>query len=105
MILGGKEYLVACPTMIVLNLCVIVLGMTWVMGVGVLQTLGRQNLYAKTMWMAVVINVSVNFSLDSEIRIVGSSNCNASLQKFSMRLCFIGIVETLSKIVFAGYLI
>lgn len=63
LILGGKEYLIACPTMIVLNLCVIVLGMTWVMGVGVLQTLGRQNLYARTMWMAVLVNVSINFIL------------------------------------------
>ena len=61
--LGGKKYLDACPTMIVLNLCVVVLGMTWVMGVGVLQTFGRQGLYAKTMWMAVVVNISVNFIL------------------------------------------
>lgn len=73
LILGGKEYLVACPTMIVLNLCVIVLGMTWVMGVGVLQTLGRQNLYAKTMWMAVVINVSVNFALIPKLGSLGAA--------------------------------
>ena len=65
--------MVACPTMIVLNLCVIVLGMTWVMGVGVLQTLGRQNLYAKTMWMAVVINVSVNFALIPKLGSLGAA--------------------------------
>lgn len=56
-----------------LKKCVIVLGMTWVMGVGVLQTLGRQNLYAKTMWMAVVINVSVNFALIPKLGSLGAA--------------------------------
>lgn len=60
MIIGGDTYLKATWTMIILNLCVVVLGATWIMGVGVLQTCGRQNLYAKTMWIAVVINVFVN---------------------------------------------
>lgn len=63
LILGGDRYLAACSTMIILNLCVVVLGMTWVMGVGVLQTLERQNLYAKTMWLAVIVNIIVNLLL------------------------------------------
>ena len=62
-IIGGENYLEAIWTMIVLNLCVIVLGATWIMGVGVLQTCGRQNLYAKTMWLAVAVNVCVNILL------------------------------------------
>lgn len=62
-LIGGDSYLKATWTMVVLNLCVIVLGATWIMGVGVLQTYGRQNLYAKTLWIAVVINVCVNILL------------------------------------------
>ena len=62
-LIGGDSYLKATWTMVVLNLCVIVLGATWIMGVGVLQTCGRQNLYAKTMWIAVAINIFVNILL------------------------------------------
>lgn len=62
-IIGGSNYSEAVWTMTVLNLCVIVLGATWIMGVGVLQTFGRQNQYAKTIWLAVMVNVCINFLL------------------------------------------
>lgn len=62
-IIGGSSYSPAVLTMIVLNLCVVVLGATWIMGVGVLQTFGRQNQYAKTMWLAVMVNVCINLLL------------------------------------------
>ena len=72
-IIGGENYLEAIWTMIVLNLCVIVLGATWIMGVGVLQTCGRQNLYAKTMWLAVAINVCVNILLIPHFGAIGAA--------------------------------
>ena len=59
--------------MIVLNVSVIVLGMTWVLGVAVLQPLGRQQDYAKTMWGATVINVALNAVLIPVLGVTGAA--------------------------------
>lgn len=72
-IIGGNNYLDATGTMIVLNLCVIVLGATWIMGVGVLQTSGRQNLYAKTLWFATIVNIGVNMLLIPHLGAMGAA--------------------------------
>lgn len=72
-IVGGDNYIEAVGTMIVLNLCVIALGATWIMGVGVLQTFGRQALYAKTMWFAVIVNIAVNMLLIPQFGALGAA--------------------------------
>ena len=82
-IIGGDSYLEACWTMFTLNLCVIVLGATWIMGVGVLQTLGRQNLYAKTMWFAVAVNICVNMLLIPRIGATGAAIATLITETFN----------------------
>lgn len=95
--LGGKKYLDACPTMIVLNLCVVVLGMTWVMGVGVLQTFGRQGLYAKTMWMAVVVNISVNLILIPKCGSLGAAVATLFTELFNAFMFYIYSRDIIKK--------
>ena len=82
-IIGGDNYLEAAGTMIVLNLCVIVLGATWIMGVGVLQTFGRQNLYARTMWFAVIVNVGVNMLLIPRLGATGAAIATLITETFN----------------------
>lgn len=82
-IIGGDNYLDAAGTMIVLNLCVIVLGATWIMGVGVLQTFGRQNLYAKTMWLAVIVNIGVNMLLIPRLGAMGAALATLITETFN----------------------
>lgn len=82
LILGGKEYLNAMPSVIVLTLCVIVLGMTWVLGVGVLQPLGRETAYAKVMFIACGINIVLNTLLIPVLNVTG-----ASIATFATEFC------------------
>lgn len=72
-VLGGERYLSAQPTMIVLNLCLIILGVTWILGVAVMQPFGMQQEYAKTMWKATVVNVILNAVLIPSIGSLGAA--------------------------------
>lgn len=59
-ILGGTKYMMAKPTLLILTSCIIVLGMTWTLGVGVLQVIGREKKYAKTIFYACIVNITLN---------------------------------------------
>lgn len=59
-ILGGREYLPAQMTMCIMTGTVMVLGLTWSLGVGVLQPLRREQKYAKVMLIACIVNVTLN---------------------------------------------
>lgn len=82
-IIGGSNYSEAVWTMIVLNLCVIVLGATWIMGVGILQTFGRQNQYAKTMWLATMVNVCMNLLLIPNFGATGAAVATLCTELFN----------------------
>ena len=83
-ILGGEKYQPAHSAMIVLNVSVIVLGMTWVLGVAVLQPLGRQQDYAKTMWGATVINVALNAVLIPVLGVTGAAVATLATEMFNL---------------------
>ena len=83
-ILGGEKYQPARSAMIVLNVSVIVLGMTWVLGVAVLQPLGRQQDYAKTMWGATVINVALNAVLIPVLGVTGAAVATLATEMFNL---------------------
>lgn len=73
LVLGGSKYLQARSAMVVLTLCIIVLGMTWSLGVGVLQPLGREKKYAKVMIIACFINISLNACLIPVLDVTGAA--------------------------------
>lgn len=62
-ILGGEQYSTAKAPLIILTLCLIVLSMTWTLGVGVLQPLGREKDYAKGITVSTVTNIIFNVCL------------------------------------------
>lgn len=73
LLLGGKSYMEAKSSIIVLTLCIIILGMTWTLGVGVLQVIGREKYYTKTIIVACIINVVLNTLLIPQLHSVGAS--------------------------------
>lgn len=72
-ILGGEKYVGVRKTMIVLDLCVIVLGATWTYGVGVLQACRKEKAYAKTIGVSCIINVILNILLIPALSHLGAA--------------------------------
>lgn len=72
-ILGGNRYNNAKTSMIVLTLCVIVLGVTWTLGVGVLQACGKEKSYAKTITISCCVNIILNILLIPEYGHLGAA--------------------------------
>lgn len=63
LILGGEEYYPARLPMYILTSCLIVLSMTWTLGIGVLQPLGMEKIYTKGVTISCVVNVLFNVGL------------------------------------------
>lgn len=84
LILGGEQYLKAQGAMIVLTLCIVVLGMTWSLGVGVLQPLGREKEYAKVLLLACLVNITLNAILIPSYGVLGASIATFVTELFNM---------------------
>lgn len=97
LILGGAKYLKARSTMIVLTICVVILGMTWTLGVGVLQPLGREREYAKTMFIACGVNVVLNSILIPTLDSLGASIATLVTESINMILFYYYAQDFLKK--------
>lgn len=71
--LGGEQYTEALLPTILLTSNILVLAVTWTLGVGVLQPLERENLYAKGMITGCVVNVALNAVLIPLCSVSGAS--------------------------------
>ncbi len=60
LILGGSAYLNSEAALKILTSCLIVLSMTWVLGVGMLQPLGMEKEYAKGITISSIVNIAFN---------------------------------------------
>ena len=72
-ILGGAAFSSAVVPMSILTMCVLVQALTWLLGVGVLQPLGREKEYAKVMFLATLVNVTLNSVLIPWLGVSGAA--------------------------------
>jgi len=72
-ILGGSEYASAAYIVIVFMLCLIVLSVNFTLGVGVLQVIGRERLFARALLLACLFNVVANCILIPAIHATGAA--------------------------------
>lgn len=86
LLLGGEMYSIARSTIIILTLCVVVLGMTWSLGVGCLQVVGREKEYTKVILFTCFLNIALNLLFIPSFSYIGASLatlitevCNMSL--------------------------
>lgn len=94
LILGGKQYLPAQLCMIILNMCLIILGYTWILGVGIMQPFNMQNKYAKTMWRAMCINIILNIILIPFFGSTGAAIATFISELFNL-ICFWHYTKTI----------
>lgn len=84
MILGGEKYIDAQFPMVILTTCILVLGVTWTLGVGVLQPLGKEKEYAKVMIGACALNVLLNAVLIPKLGVSGAAIATFVTETFNM---------------------
>jgi len=72
-ILGGEQYQGASSIVIALMLGLPVLAINYVLGIGVLQSIGREKQYTKTMIITCFVNIVANFVLIPKMHAVGAA--------------------------------
>ena len=72
-ILGGEQYQGASSIVIALMLSLPVLAINYVLGIGVLQSIGREKQYTKTMIITCFVNIVANYILIPKMYAVGAA--------------------------------
>lgn len=73
LVLGGEAYAPAAPAVMALMAGMPVLAANFVLGVGVLQSIGRERQYARTMLITCLVNVAANAALIPALHGVGAA--------------------------------